>query len=754
MRLHLLVCLLLLSIKGFSADYVGAKVCASCHQNETALWQKSDHFHAMQTANLSTVLGDFTDVDVSFHDIKTRFFTKDQKHYIETTNEERKIQTFEVLYTFGHQPLQQYLVETDNGKLQAFNIAWDNRSVIEGGQRWFHLQPEEDMSPEHPFFWQSHFQNWNGRCADCHSTDLKKNYDTLTDSYDSQWSDINVACEACHGPGSDHLMLAQSQTLKSDNSGLIDTGTRTAWTFKNGDSIASAVTSSDDREIDICGGCHSRRLPIAKSTPGTAYHDQYLLQYLSPGLYFSDGQIQDEVFVLGSFLQSKMYQQGVRCTNCHEPHSGEIKLPGNALCNQCHLSSTFDTLKHHGHQRESKGSFCVDCHMPERRYMGVDDRRDHSFVVPNLVTTVSEQESTCSSCHKDKSPQWINKSIQSMATGSSDKMPLANITSSNHWSFANQRSREFDSLSVDDVSRHIADESLPTIIRATLIEQLANFPSRVSLDVAAKALTHKDPMIRRAAVGSLGFLPAPDRWFLLQPLADDKSRSVRFAVAAAMINGFDQLPPSNKKKLEALLLEYQASLALSLDSPSTQMAMAYLSVALGKHRQAEHHYQKALDISPGFVPALLNYAEFLRASGRNLELQKHLIKAIKIAPDSAGAQHAYGLHLVRQKQVSEAIPHLRKAATIDNAQPRFSYVYAVALDSIGSTDSAIIHLKTADQRWPNQIDILNTLLLYADKQNQLASHLPYLSKLSALSPSSPLVKKLLQKYQSNQAFER
>jgi tetratricopeptide (TPR) repeat protein len=739
---------LLLTTTGFPADYIGAKACASCHENESALWQKSDHFHAMQLATPATVLGDFTNTEVSFHNIKTRFFVEDKKHFIETKNEAGKVQKFKVLYTFGHQPLQQYLVEIGNGKLQAFNIAWDSRSVIDGGQRWFHLQPHEDISPEHPFFWQSHFQNWNSRCADCHSTDLKKNYNAELDSYDTQWSDINVACEACHGPGSDHLSLAQSNKLDADNSGLLKTGTRTAWLFKNGDSIASPMTASDDKEIDICGGCHSRRLPIGKLTPGAAYQNQYLLQLLSPGLYFPDGQIQDEVFVLGSFLQSKMYQKGVRCTNCHEPHSGGVKLPGNALCNQCHLPTTFDTLEHHGHRPESSGSFCVDCHMPERLYMGVDDRRDHSFVVPKLITTASENASACSSCHENKSPEWINESILLLAPHS------ANNTSSGHWSLTNQRSRNLDTLSIGDLSRHAADETLPAIIRATLIEQLANFPSRITLEAAVAALTHHDPMIRRAAAGSIGFLPAADRWPLLKSLADDKTRSVRFAAAAALTDVLDQLPLADKKRVNVLLADYQASLAFSLDSPSTQMAMAQLSMGLGDRQQAELHYVKALDISPGFVPALLNYAEFLRASARDPEVQKHLLKAIEVAPDSAGAQHAYGLYLVRQKQVSDAIPYLRKAATINDAQPRFSYVYAVALDSIGSTDSAIVHLKTADKRWPNQMDILNTLLQYADKQNQLASHLPYLSKLSALSPSSPLVKQLLQKYQSRQAFER
>ena len=742
-RYALTFILVLLNHPVFAADYVGAKACFTCHQTEAQLWQKSDHFHAMQEATAANVLGDFDNVRTRFHGVSTRFFKNENEFFVETLAIDGEVKSFKVLYTFGYRPLQQYLVDVGDGKLQAFNIAWDSRSEIQGGQRWFHLRPDENISPEHPFFWQGYFQNWNSGCAVCHTTNLEKNYNPQSRSYATSWSDINVACEACHGPGSAHLALVQSKELSGSNTGLLDTGKRTAWVFEEGDSIANPVSASDEKEIDICGGCHSRRALIADSMPGADYHDQYRLQTLSPGLYFADGQIQDEVFVLGSFLQSKMYQKGVRCTNCHEPHSGELRLQGNALCGQCHQSASYDSPTHHGHDTGSAGSFCVDCHMPERRYMSVDDRRDHSFVVPKQLRQQSTNPSACLGCHQDKDTDWHNRSVKTLFS----KAPLKTQPDSD-WSVVNERSRSFDFLSVRGLARSADNVELAPIIRATMLEQLANFPSRVTLAVATSALKSKEPMVRRAAVSSLGFLPAAERWSLLSALADDDRRSVRFEVAAIMADVIVQLPGAEQIELKKLISEYRDSLSLALDSPGAQLALADLDVWSGDLTGAEKHFQAALDLSPGFVPALLNYAEFQRRNGKEQETEKLLAKSLQIAPDSAGAQHAYGLYLIRQKQDDVAITHLQTAATIETALPRYAYVYAVALDNTGLTDKAMVVLKEADERWPNQMDILNLLLMYAEKLNQLESNLGYLSRLSAIAPASPLVRRLIQNYQT------
>ena len=338
--------------------------------------------------------------------------------------------------------------------------------------------------------------------------------------------------------------------------------------------------------------------------------------------------------------------------------------------------------------------------------MGVDNRRDHSFVIPRQSEAHHDNQSACTNCHTDKSPEWIDTNIEQLRDTSTSKMQVS-PTPGSHWSTANHNSRSFDMQSVRGLTTHISDEDLAPIIRATLIEQIATFPSRRSLEVATRSLQHNDPLIRRSGVSALGFLPPTDRWSVLKKLVSDESRSVRFQVAATMVDGLGMLASADNQKLEKLIREYEDSLAHSADSPATQMSLANLAMQRGQTRETEQHYRKALTISPGFVPALLNFAEFLRATGRDNEAEEKLQQALQFAPDSAGAQHAYGLHLVRLKRVQDALPYLKTAATIDDAQPRFSYVYAVALDSIGATAQALVQLKVSDRRWPNQIDTLN-----------------------------------------------
>ena len=105
----------------------------------------------MQPADENVVLGDFSGTKYIFGKRTSRFFVKDGKYLIETLNDQGKQQTYPVRYVFGYRPLQQYLLETEPGRLQAFDVAWDTRPGSEGGQRWYQLQDESVTDPEHPF---------------------------------------------------------------------------------------------------------------------------------------------------------------------------------------------------------------------------------------------------------------------------------------------------------------------------------------------------------------------------------------------------------------------------------------------------------------------------------------------------------------------------------------------------------------------------------------------------------------------------
>ena len=365
------------------AASVGSDTCRSCHPDEYALWTQSDHHRSMRIATDATVLGDFSDAVVTFHSVETRFLKPDDAAFqVDTVDGSGDRDRFPVRYTFGHWPLQQYLVDAGEGRLQAFGIAWDARPTDQGGQRWFHLQPDEDIEPEHPFHWTRHALNWASQCAACHSTNVLKaaNAGGTTASY----AEVNVACEACHGAGGKHVRLVREGSPgASPHAGFPNGRTsQVVWRFPPGETIAEPDRPGSEREIDMCGGCHALRTPLTDNPMGHGFHDAYRLELARDGLYFLDGQIREETFVLGSFLQSRMHARGVTCGDCHDPHSGAPLAAGNAVCARCHQPGTYDVAAHHRHRPGEPGGACVDCHMPARTYMGVDARRDHAFTIP------------------------------------------------------------------------------------------------------------------------------------------------------------------------------------------------------------------------------------------------------------------------------------------------------------------------------------------------------------------------------------
>ncbi|MBV1916183.1 MAG: tetratricopeptide repeat protein [Pseudomonadales bacterium] len=722
------------------AMYVGAKACVNCHQKQYQQWQQSDHHRAMQVADSDSVLGDFSDSTVHFHQIESRFYQQDKGYFIDTLGEKGEKKTFQIKYTFGFYPLQQYLIETNDGHIQALGIAWDSRARKQGGQRWFHLQPDEKITPEHPFFWTRHFQNWNSRCASCHSTNVEKNYKAEANSYDTSWSEINVSCEACHGPGNKHLELAKLNKLTDNNSGFASPiSPALSWHFKPGESITSPKGKKNAEQINMCGSCHALRTPLIEKSIGKDFHDANRLQLLNEGSYFPDGQIRDEVFVIGSFLQSKMHGKGVTCSNCHNPHSGKLLIEGNGLCTQCHQPAVFDAATHHHHPDSSTGAACVNCHMPERTYMQVDDRRDHSFTIPRPDLSRSlGVPNACTSCHEGeagKDNAWASKQMLSWG-----------VKPTSHWANLNQRAQMGDLLVTRPLTRLVNETDSADIVRASLLQQLAPFPSRVSVETAQKSLRDKNPMVRRAAVSSLQALPGEARWQLLSPYLQDESRSVRFQLAETLSDLLVQLPPAHKAKLLPVIEEYHTSLMVSADSPATQNAIAQLELSLGNIPAAEKAYLQALRIEPNYVPALLNTADFYRRTNREADAEELLKRALRVAPDSGAAQHSYGLLLIRKKDYNGALPHLKLAVEQIDAQPRYAYVYAVALDELGQTEAAIDVLVTATARWPKQYDLLMTLVLYLEKTDNTFSIYQYISQLTAIAPADPAVKKLVGKY--------
>ena len=730
-----------------TSSYVGAQACQSCHQSEYTQWQESDHFKAMQDATKDSVLGDFADVEVEFHNIKTRFFIENSHYKITTTNKQNQIETFDVPYTFGFYPLQQYLVDVGEGKLQAFNIAWDSRSKEEGGQRWFHLQPIEKITPEHPFFWQRHFQNWNSRCADCHTTDLKRNFEPKTNVFNTQFSEVNVACESCHGPAGQHVKWAKSDGLTPEQSGFSQVlPAAKSFAFSLGNPIAHADGKPNNSEINVCARCHSLRTPLGhpfsdshpqnfkdphnKSTLNNnakqhqqSFVDENRLEWIRAPFYHANGSISEEVFVAGSFMQSKMQHAGVTCSNCHNAHTGKVKIQGNGLCLQCHQAETFNDPQHHHHTPQTEGAMCVNCHMPEKTYMGVDDRRDHSFTIPDLsFHTASSEPQSCLACHERENKHWREASQKVWGSN----------TKSNRWQTARQHVEVGAPQGLVEAIAFIQDPNNSPLRQASLLADLSQYRSQQGVDIAIENLQSDNTLLRRAAVESLDILSPQARWQVLSPKINDPSKSVRFEIANLLMNSVGQLSRADKAKLMPLLNEYRDMLEVNADSPITQLAIGNLNINLGDLAGAEQAYLTAYKIEPSYIPVLIQISEFYRQQGQDLKGASYLGKALKVEPNNAQANHALGLFKIRQKQYGAALVNLKIAAHSGEGIPSFAYIYAVALDHQGHTNVAITELEHAHQSWPDDIEVLNALISYLKKSGKPEKAKQYESKLQAL----------------------
>ena len=517
------------------AEYIGVDACAECHSDQVKLWRGSHHDLAMQNATDETVLANFSNTQFTYAGITSNFYKKNNKFMVRTDGPDGKLQDYEIRYVFGVMPLQQYLVELDMGRLQALTIAWDTRDKKQGGQRWFHLYPDEKITYKDELHWTRTNFNWNGMCAECHSTNLQKNYDSASDTFKTSWSEIDVSCEACHGPASNHISWAKKETgweSYNNNKGLsVLFDERKGVHWKINPETGSAQRSTEratEKEIQVCAQCHSRRSVISSDySPGKPFIDHYMPRLLDEGMYYADGQIHDEVYVYGSFLQSKMYHAGVTCSDCHEPHSHQLRAQGNGVCLQCHAADKFDTEKHHFHKNESKGTLCAECHMPPRNYMVVDPRHDHSFRIPRPDLSVElGTPNACSQCHADKDAAWAAAQVKQWY----GKTP----TGYQQFAVALDAGRNGNSNAGQQLAAQIGDIETPDIARASAISNLSRYLDQSTFSVIQQGLKDDDALVRMASIGALEGLQPSMLVQLAFPLLDDPVRSVRIEAARVL----------------------------------------------------------------------------------------------------------------------------------------------------------------------------------------------------------------------------
>ncbi len=733
------------------SEYVGRAACAGCHAAEDSLWQGSHHAVAMEVADTGTVLGDFSDASYTYNGVTSRFFRRDGRFWVATDGPDGALTEYPISYTFGVYPLQQYLIAFPRGRYQALGIAWDTRARSEGGQRWYHLYPDEKVGHRDVLHWTGMLQNWNFMCAQCHSTNLQKGYVEAADSYATTWSEIDVSCEACHGPGSVHVARAERQRAGSPwrgASGLTvafrDTAP-TTWVMDTATGIARrAAPRSNRMEVETCGLCHARRAQVwPDSAAGQVLAQTQRVSLLEEELYYPDGQQLDEVYEYGSFVQSRMYRAGVTCSDCHEPHRSTTRLAGNTLCAPCHLAAKYDTVSHTHHLAGSAGAQCVACHMPSRNYMVVDARRDHAMRVPRPdLSAALGMPDACSGCHGDKPRAWA-AGVTAEWYGPPDTLrALAALAIAGGRAHARGAGGALVALA--------RDTAQPGITRATAVTLIPQNPSEYAISALQTALGDRNALLRRAAAEQLETVDPAMRARMALPLLSDSVRTVRLAALPALAG----LPDSgwseaDRSAFARVLAEYRQSQLFNADRPESWVNLGALEVRLRRPQEAETAYRRALAMQPQFVVAYAQLAELYRLTGQDATADSVLRAGLDRVPGNVDLQYQLGLALVRQGKKAEALPLLRAAATSGN--PRYVYVYGVALFEAGQPGPAVVALQRAQALAPDDEEILYGLASIAAATGQRDVALTAAIRLAQLNPNNEEAKRLIVQLQGGPA---
>lgn len=728
-----------------TATYVGAKACAECHGEAYDAWKNSHHALAMQKATGETVLGDFNDAEFKYGDVASRFFRRDGKWMVRTDGPDGKLTDYEIKYTFGWTPLQQYLIEFPGGRLQVLGIAWDTRPQVQGGQRWFHLYPSEKIDYKDQLHWTGLYQNWNLQCAACHSTNLRKGYDPASRTYKTTFSEINVACEECHGAASRHVEWAKRTKppySAEDDKGL-QVVLRSRWKEAWKPAAPDADTARRDRPaaealMNVCAACHSRRSTLAEDgKPGAPLEDTHRLAMLTAPNYFPDGQIREEVYVWGSFHQSEMYQRGVTCMDCHEPHALKLRAQGNALCARCHKASIFDTEKHHFHKAGTKGAQCVECHMPARTYMVVDPRRDHSIRVPrpDLSETIGSPNA-CTRCHDDRKPDW--------AAAAMDKW------FGRGWREHSQYGTTFHAVRTQGVKTvpsllAIADDpAAPSIVRATAATLAQPHLLAPDLPAVRKLLANFAPNVRIAALGLIERFEPDIRAQTAAPLLSDEIRGVRVEAARVLADvPDDQFTPEQRSAREKATNEYVRSLQEDSDWPTANVSLGNLRLRQGRTQEAIAAYERALALDPRFAAGYVNLADAYRLIGREAESAEVLRRGLSTLPQAADLHYALGLALVRKDDKAAGLEELGVAVKLAPENARYAYVRAVGLHSTGKRDAALAALRAINARYPYDLEVLGALVSFSREAGDGQAALAYARTLSEIFPDDSRLKQLI-----------
>ena len=664
----------IVDINNAQAAFVGNQTCVGCHSKEFKDWEHSHHAKAMMEVNDSSVLGDFNNVQLVRNGLTHKMFKKKDSFYVITDGPNGTMEEFEIKYTFGYHPIQQYLVELDQGRLQVLSLTWD---VVK--KEWYYMSDEvyKNLSIDHGnwLHWTNQAYNWNSMCAECHTTNLKKNYNPTTDSYQTTWSQLSVNCEACHGPAEYHLKWSANKEMDIANYGF----------------VKSLKKSDNKAQLESCARCHSRRSIFDDyNYKWEQLHEQMAIGTIGAPNYHPDGQIKEEDFEVGSYMQSKMHEKGVKCSNCHNVHSGKVKFQDNRLCTQCHLPNQYDTEKHHHHQKNQSGSLCIDCHMPGNYFMGRHFRRDHSLRIPRPdISKVTNAPNACNQCHKDKTTDWaIEKTTAWYGLKNKD-----------HFGFTFHKASQGDFSALEELYTIINDEKKPMIVRQTAMDVLrTNYPEQ-SQSILNPFLSNKATELRYQSV----FNSRVDETNASQilNLLNDPIKGIRTTAAIKIAEDKRFLTATYQSDYNKAIKEYVAILTYNSDFPDAKLNLGNYYYSQNNPQKAAEYYLKTIHQDKELTQAYYNLAYLYNETNKKSDAVAVLESYLQKNPKDTRAYYDVGLLVAEYGDYPTAIVYLEKAKNYTSPNDRVLLNLAKIYAFLGAKNKAESYFEELVQKYPD-----------------------------------------------------
>tara|TARA_B100000809_G_scaffold107182_1_gene105615 strand:+ start:7351 stop:9375 length:2025 start_codon:yes stop_codon:yes gene_type:complete len=645
----------------------------------------------MDVATRETILADFKGEKFKSQGVTSSFFKRDKTFYVNTEGPDGKNHDYKIEYVFGLTPLQQYIVKFPDGHYQCLRQAWDTKKKI-----WFDLYPDFKVVHSEWLHWSRGGLNWNNMCADCHSTNVRKNYKQEDHSYDTKFALINVSCEACHGPGKQHVEDVNTQ----------------GGSYKDSGTMQMTLDTSPKELVDQCARCHMRREMLTDrfNFEGTML-DHYSPQLISEPTYYADGQILDEDYVYGSFVQSKMYHNNVTCTDCHDAHTLERKFDGNKLCAQCHIPEKYDTEEHSFHKLGTEGALCINCHMPGKFYMGNDFRRDHSFRIPRPDLSVTYgTPNACVGCHKDKTDEWAAEAI----------FKLKGAPKENHFSDLLIPGLKGGANAHASLLKLAKDTIYPEIARASAIIELPNYRNQAIVrKQLLQFLNDESPLVRASTVDAINEISDPADVTYLLPLLNDEKRAVRVKTFGALaIMDEKNIPQKYKKLYKKVEKEYFIYLDGISDFVGGRINRANYVLKKGDLQGAIKGYESALALDGINNMVRTNLANLYYQNKQFVEAEKAFKIIIEQEPAYGATYYSYGLLLAELKRTDDAIKQMELATMHLSDNARVYYNLSLLYDGIKKTSKAEETIIRGLQQLPNNESLLYLLAYHYANNGQ------------------------------------